>query len=396
MTENKVLTRLVLLFVLIISIPCLGLDLPVDIYMTYMNFDWDHDHNTNDAIDIRINYDDDYDYPEWKPSVGNRSPFAYCMEHDEPIIKAKFECSEEELVWKIDVEGDIQSGHDIMESINGQIEFPGYGYIYIVVGNLTLEDTFTHVDIDEDLYWSFDIVRWYTPQGTPYDIDYHICTTNNYTLDCYTLLDIPEVPFYFSDDPLYSNSCGRGEPWSEQMLEFACDWASGDSDAITAMEDVTEKAWSYLNDNVHYQANSPQPPSYSMKCLKTSFLLNYTLDHENEHYLNCVSASYFVHVLTRALGINSTCMRVTSIDYHFDTDSLECFGSYSFKPYEWPIHQTVYYNNKVFDPTVKVNPSSPYVPVNMDIVTYKQLLIPGDNWNVVSTSMLIEAISDFN
>lgn len=391
--NKKLLTILFMLLILTISIPCRGLDLPVDIYMTYINFDWDHDHNTNDAIDIRINYTNDYDYPEWKPSVGNHSPFAYCLQHDEPIIKAKFECSEEELVWKIDVEGDIQSGHDIMESIDGQIEFPGYGYIYIVVGNLTLEDTFTHVDFDEDLYWSFDIVRWYTPQGTPYDIDYHICTTDNYKLDCYTLLDVPDVPFYYSGDAMYSESCGRMEPWTENMLHYVCNWASGKSNATNAMIDITESAYYELLDVYHiYMQSNPTPPLHSTICYKLLFYFNETLSTTR---FNCLTSAELVHVFSRAVGINSYMMNISQTDTSLlRTNLIKCFRT-NWASYDWPQHRVVFFNDRVFDPTAKANQNDPFVPVNLDTNTYKQVLLQtGYNWVITSTTIQIQALKD--
>ena len=343
-----------------------ALDLPVDVDLIYIYFDWDSTSCSTDAVDIRKNYSQDIDYPEWTAS-GNNSPFAYTMEHENPQVKAYFQCSEGGYVWKIDVNSNLTSGFEGLEFMEGQVVFPFQGAVPYGLGTLTAYASLTHISKITYNQFSWSVVRWYDTNGVAHTVNYHIGYTTPHT--SYTLLDIPNQPWYFGA----AQGAGKKEPWIDYVLDNACDWASGCTNETNAIAAVTVGTFNYF-ESLGYGY-------FDMICAGGSSLY-YSLTNLMSvgcEY-NCEDMSAYIHLLMRSLGGMTQLIRVNEhiIDGKFYYKHYKTINSDNCKNDDWDFHQVDVCNNLISDACGKLG--CELIGTNLTKQTYKDSLYWYGTW----------------
>lgn len=303
----------------------------------------------DDALTIRDDDGEPAPIPEWKYSPSRSNNFAYIKSQTDRKIKVKFDsnCSDMHLIINLTV----TSGTGIGEVCNHVI----MNYEDLQEVTLTIDGTIpNNVDVRQ-FTWKWEIYAITNESG------YCSALSTNYTTHTYyTLLTTPQAPM--------------AEPWSS-VLDYACDWASGQTTEFNVVTKITEGAYNNLGKTYTGSAGTHAPlPYFNL----TSFL--------NQNWVDCRDMSAVVQVFTNALGGSNIMVR--SVNYYS--------GSFTYKPIrpigwtiwtdedDWPdnwnFHQFGYLNN-VFDACLKLKKSSPRIPVNEPIDwSYKTDLYQSGSW----------------
>ncbi len=172
------------------------------------------------------------------------------------------------------------------------------------------------------------------------------------------------------------------EPWTE-VLDYACDWASGKTSEASAVKKITEKAYTNLGKIYKGNDTHAEAPYFNL----TLFFA--------QNWADCRDMSAVVQVFTRAIGGTSTKVRRIDGDFsfYFDGDEYQGFkthpilaiGESQWNYQIWAFHQVGYLNN-VYDACLKLKQSSPRIPVNENINgSYKNDLFDLGGWHPQST-----------
>ena len=176
------------------------------------------------------------------------------------------------------------------------------------------------------------------------------------------------------------------------VLDYACDWANGQTTAINIAQKVTEGIYNNIGDtdgDIDY--DWPYGRSFfSEGTDKRTFNLEnffWWLEHDNDVLVNCSDVANLFNVCSAALGLNSYSKRIENYSTPFYTNPINSIGSplngsSDWDIIEWGYHHFGLYNNKVNDPCLKVNSSNPILPSNMEQTLYNNYLInPNYSYN---------------
>lgn len=302
-----------------------------------IKFDYDDTSHDDDALTILDADGDEIDIPEWKYSPTRRNNFAYIKSQTDRKIKVKFDsnCSDMHLIINLTV----TSGTGIGEICNYVI----MNYEDLEEVTLTLDGSIpNNVDV-RTFTWEWDIYAITNEAG------YCSATsTNTSTHTYYTLLSTPQDPM--------------DQPWSS-VLDFACDWASGQTTESTVLTSLTTELY---ESGIEYHGSDKYTIS-SFTNLNLSGLLSDLNDDPGGMQMNCKDFSNFLHVLSNALGMEG--------EYYIilHTDSSYPNSPYTFEQFyhnylfpaghtspdnggNWNYHQVGWYNDwKVADASTKID-----------------------------------------
>ncbi len=305
-----------------------------------IRFDYESGHD-DDAVTIRDDDGDPLIKPEWKYSPTIRNNFAYIKSQTDRKIKVKFysNCSDMHLIINLTV----TSGTGIGEICNYVI----MNYEEQQEVTITLDGTIPNNAGKRTFTWKWEIY------GITNESGYCSAKTTYYTNHMYyTVLSIPQDPME--------------EPWTS-VLNYACDWASGQSSSLNAVTKITEGA--YINLDVEYYGGGTHAT------LPNFYLTNML----NDGWADCRDMSAIVQVFSGAVGISG--IQVRRINGQFNYKPILPIGKSSWNAGIWNFHQVGYFNN-VYDACLKLDQSSPRIPVNEAINGgYKDDLYSSGYWS---------------
>jgi hypothetical protein len=330
--------------------------------------------SSNDALTIKSYYGGPITVPEWNNS-GRNEKFAYIKSQTNRKIKVRFDsnCSSPCDSMHLLINLTVTSGNGIGSICNYFIE--NYNKNDEVL--LPLDGTIPNSVGIQTFTWSWQIY------AIPYDIAYCSALSSNNTIHIYyTLYSTPLSPMEY--------------PWTS-VLDTACDWASGQSTNSNIISILTNTLYLgsglYYNPRItHYDPDTwPNPSKYEFDL--TNFLYEW-------HDADCQDCSMFLTILCSSIG--STLNQTRRIQGLFWTKSLLPIGWSSNDWTEvndttwWSFHQVAWLNN-VYDPTIELNPSNPYIPINKNIDNpYKVDLFDSGSWSPKNPFRLREMDPYFN
>jgi hypothetical protein len=185
-------------------------------------------------------------------------------------------------------------------------------------------------------------------------------STNSTSHTYYTLLAAPQSPM--------------SEPWTS-VLDYACDWASGESTNSNVLYYLCYNL--YNSSGLDYDGGQSHYECISYPSQKLQFNLTDFLQEWNK--ADCQDVSMFLSILSGSLGANLSQTR--RIQGDFTTKSIDPVEStFGWRTVSWSFHHVGWLSN-IFDPCVRLNSSSPYIPINSNIDSpYKIDLYYSGTW----------------
>lgn len=291
--------------------------------------------STNDAITLRDSYGTLITKPEWKYSPSRSNDIAYIKNQTNRKVKVKFDsnCDDMQLIINLTV----TSGTGIGTLCNHVI----MNYEDMQEVTLTLDGSIPSTVDERQFTWKWEVY------GITSESGYCSATSTNYTTHTYyTLLSTPQAPM--------------AEPWSS-VLEYACDWASGQSTESNVLSSLTNELYDC---GVEYHGGEHYTKS-SFTNLDLTDLLD-DLSNPSTVQMDCRDFSNFLHVLSNAVGMDGEYYRI----YHTDTSYpnfpyiFQAFLYNYLYPAGWPApddgdywnyHQVGWFDSKVADPAAKID-----------------------------------------
>jgi len=312
-------------------------------------FDWDTDNYSHDALPV---YSDDDEIR----SNENIFEFAYVINTIPKVkITINTDCSNQFilLIYAKAVDG---NGFDICFADYNYTHSTGEFYFNVPIPGYITKFNFK---------WEWAVTA--IPScGTPctFSSNSFVKTTEQHL---YVILDEPVAPMEL--------------PWAS-VLNYACDWASGQTTEFNVVSKITEGAYNYLGKEYWGGGSHAYLPNFNL----TSFL--------SASWADCRDMSAVVQVFTNALGGSN--IRVRSIDYYsgdFYYKPICAIGDDCDDPDDWEggywnFHQFGYLNN-VFDACLKLKQSAPRIPLNEPIQiggSYETDLRQSGSWNIDNTT----------
>ena len=323
-------------------------DPPLVVYPLSIKFNYTSGYS-NDALYIKKNNSTSIPVPEWDNGGSTNAPMAYIKNQSNRKIQVRFYCN---YSFEKTVSGFIYSPSQEPIGILGYQEFLTYsGYTSPYVTVTTQGSIPQNVGI-RNFMWHWQL----------YVKGISTITYTNHTY--YTLLAAPQNPM--------------SEPWTE-LLDYSCDWASGNSSTSSALYDLTEELYDC---GVKYDGGTHYTVS-SYTNLNLTLLLNH-LSNPSIREMDCRDFSNFLQVLLNSLGGNCQYNR---IGYSFYYNYLLPAGRSSVFNGYWNYHQVGWYNSKVADAATKIDNDS-----NPRSSPHSWKLAKGD----MTLSAFIDKLTDYN
>lgn len=327
---------------------------PLEVDVVSMGFNYEAGYS-NDALLIVKNASTGITLPEWYPASSRNNPCAYIKGQSNRRIATSFYHNQQP--------GDICSLH-IRTTAAGyppgtiaetQVNFPSCGVS--ASATLTMTDgivtTYVH-KFGFNYHWYINKVNGET-LGTPI----YMGVTGPHWY--YILLAAPQAPM--------------SVPWSD-VLEYACAWAAGRSSESDALSKITEGAYNNLGITHDYDGTQTHAPG------QTVYLTNLL----NDDIVDCRDMSAVVQVFTRAIGGTSTQVRRINGGFYYKQILPIGYSDDDWVVGYWNFHQVGWKSN-VYDACLKLNQSSPRIPVDENINDpYKNDLFNSGSWAPQSPS----------
>lgn len=306
-----------------------------------ISFNYEVGSKNNDAVTIRKNASTPIAAPEYIHGSKNES-CAYIMGQSNHKIRVKFASNNSNMNYL--VKATVISGTGISNVCE------------ILVAPCNLNTTVFTIDLSgpvpgsvgkQTFTWKWEATA--LPLSSPYCPI--TCTPVNTTHTYYTLLAAPQAPM--------------PEPWTE-VLDYSCVWASGQSSAYSIIRFITEGA--YYNIGKQYWGGGSHAvlPNFDLSGLFA------------DNWADCRDMSAVVQIFSNALGVQG--IQIRRIDGQFAYKPILPVGKSSWVAGIWNFHQVGYYSN-VFDACLKLNQTSPRIPINEPInESYKNDLFSSGYW----------------
>lgn len=355
----KIKAFLVILFGFFASLSY-GTDLEVEPYEIY--FDYDHSSYAHDALSVS-DADGDLIYAsEWNSEYGGKiSNPAYIKGQSNRwiVIRLKSDYTDTaHLLIKLSYQGGNTGIGTLCSRFVPNFNLaPGTNDTLM----LRLTDGLPASVGKHTFTWKWEILA--IPVDNPnYCAAWKTTTTSH---DFYTLLAAPQAPMT--------------QPWTN-VLDYACDWASGQSTATTIAPKVTDGIYYHLGDtdgDIDYDWPIGRSFFSYNEDKRAFYLYSFfnCINTSNSVFVNCSDVANLFNIFSSALGLNSSSKRIENYQNDFHTNSIDAIGSYSWDTIIWQYHHYGWYNNTVNDPCLRVNENSPVLPSNMDQGTYNNYLI---------------------
>jgi hypothetical protein len=356
---STVLFLLICLFSLIGEVH--GLPWPPTISVYSISFNYESGY-TYDALRIKKNNSTYVPVPEWL--TGNRNEkIAYIKSQSNRKVKVQF---------YIEPSGYSNSNISVLADVSGE----GIGYInsnkvyfqgsqYSTPKVMTCQGSVPGSANIKNFSWS-----WYAAavNGTVLEDPLWIGVTGAHVY--YILLSAPQSPM--------------AEPWTS-VLDYACVWASGQSNNSGTAQKVTEGIYYQLGDldgDLDYDWPLGRCIYSKGSSNRTFELTNFltALNSSGSVIVNCSDCGNLVNIFTAAVGISTQSKRIGNPNT-FTTKSINPIGSPGWNSTSWGYHQYGWIGNQVCDGCIEVNYGVPILPTNMIQSTYDSyLLAPGQSY----------------
>jgi len=332
-------------------------DLPLNVDVFKIKFDHGGD---NSALNIRVNYSLDVSIPEFSYYAQISRP-AF-VRNASPSIETMFTAFPPDTGTSLTIGATSADSTWSMNTV--EVFFNGSGISigdtgYVSLSTLSGKTIPSTVGIDS-VTWAWKVTKiGGTTQTPPLSVDtrYH---------GYYVLLDTPQAPMT--------------EPWTA-VLDYACSWASGATSSSGVVSGVTTGAYNGNFKNYRYSPSHCAPP--------TLYLSNLLNDTEAD----CGDMAGVVQVFSNAIGLAQYSVQYKKIDSNnntFTTKQIDPIGSdMSWQSVTWGWHVIGWYNSSVYDACIRLNESSPRVPIGDDLEgSYKNDLYQSGTWNPLGSSYL--------
>lgn len=294
---------------------------PPEMDVCYIKFNYESGH-TYDALTLNVSA------PEWASGGSTNEKIAYIKSQSNRKIKVKLWLDRTGVVVEAYA---IQSGQGIGNTNTQWFDFLSSQY--------SSERTLTfNGNVPSSIGKRDFTLKWYAIYPGPYgELTYWIGNTGSH--QHYTLLAAPQSPMTV--------------PWTS-VLDYACDWASGESTNSGALEDLTYELYNCGAEYSPYENYTRG--SYTN--LDLTDLLDDLSSNPNNVEMDCRDFSNFLQVLLNSLGGDSEYNRIdrTTYPYYFIYNYLypAGWGSKEY-PDGWNYHQVGWYNSKVADAATKID-----------------------------------------
>jgi hypothetical protein len=317
---------------------------------------------TNDALLIKVDDDTDITTPEWKYSPSRNEKIAYIKGQTDRKIKVKFDSNRDSMHLLINVT--VKTGTGIGVICNQFIQ----DYEKKEFVTLTLDGNIPSTVGKNTFTWEWEI--------------YAISKESNYC-SSYGSTNVESTHTYYV---LYGNpQAPMAVPWTD-VLDYSCDWASGESTAANITQEVTEGI--FLIGDTDGDIDYDYPYGYRQYSSSTgyrtfdltSFLSD--IDSESDVTVNCSDVANLFNIFVASLGLSGQSKRLIKDNspYYFYTNSINPIGTPGWENFSWGYHHVGWYNNLVDDPCIKVNFNNPLLPYNMSQSTYDDYLLYTDEY----------------
>lgn len=352
-TNNKACSKgcIFLFFLICFSLPAMLNAQAPSIWPTEISFNYEPGDNTNDALSITKNASTPISVPEYVNGVRNEK-CAYIIDQSNIKIKVKLSSNNSNMNYL--VKATVISGTgigNVCEFFVAPCDLNSKVFTLELAGTIPASigvNTFT---------WEWEAMA--LPINSPYCPI--ACTSVNTEHTFYTLLSTPQAPM--------------STPWVD-VLDKACVWANGqntDSNVLTYLCNNL-----YTNSGLNYDGGQSHYDYISYPIQKFQFSLTDFLDEWNK--ADCQDMSMFLSILSSSLGasLNQT-RRIQGV---FSTKNIDPVGiTYSWGGVSWNFHHVGWLNN-VYDPCLRLNQYSPYIPINKNIDSpYKANLYNSGMWS---------------
>ena len=347
---------------------------PPDVDLVSIEFNYNTTSNTYDALTIVKRLLVPLHYPEWDSSGGYNDPMAYIKSQSARRIEAVFYAdwySHEDML----IRASKISGTGIGNVNSTWVSFDGHE------SDPTLMTCSSSVPSSvgiREFKW-----RWYLLQIDEFEYETPILIGDSGDHKFYTVFAQPQNPMAVA--------------WTE-VLDYSCDWASGQTTNSVIAQKITEGIYDELGDtdgDIDYDWPYGQCMYSSGLTLRTFNLRGFLDDLEDSDSVevNCSDVGNLFNIFSAALGLASGSKRIMKTDYpyNFLTNEINPIGDST--PYEWVsalwgYHQYGWYDSKVDDACLMVNQGSPILPYNMTQGIYDgYLLYPEEDYNESDTGV---------
>lgn len=324
------------------------------IWPTEISFNYEGG-SSNDAITIKKNASSTISAPEYigsESSVTKNENCAYIKSQSNRKIKVKFNSNNINMNYL--VKATVISGAgigNICEMFVAPCDLNTTEFTIDIQGTIpssVCKNTFS---------WKWEATA--LPTSSPYCPI--TCTYVSTTHTFYTMLATPQTPM--------------STPWTD-VLEYACVWASGQSTNSNVLYYLCNNL--YNNSGLDYDGNQSHYDYISYPFQKFKFNLTDFLSEWNK--ADCQDMSMFLSILSSSVGayLNQT----RRIQGSFSTKSIDPVGTtYGWGTTSWNFHHIGWLNN-IYDPCIRLNSSSPYIPINSNINSpYKTDLYNSGTWS---------------
>jgi len=330
-----------------------------------IKFNHDTGSSASDAINIRMNYDTNYDISngEWIKGATN---IPVCYTTNKAItIKARFTVQPAGVITSADIWAvSTDSGGSLSDVIKTNVTFSGGvsspEYVTFQVSGRTpncIQKTTNDV-------WQWKMENINGTGSTAWNMN----TSGVHTV--YTILNEPVAP--------WDNTAGSPKNAWTEVLDKSCTWAADAVDETSVVAKITPGAYSGFGKAY----DGTQTHTISNFCSLTEMLSDTVVD--------CRDMSAVVELYTRIVG--GSTVQVRRVDGPFYTEIILPIGNTAWSSGRWNFHQFGWYDGTVNDACVKLNESAPYCPVHDDLNgNYESDLFDSGIW----TPLTPDAITDF-
>lgn len=355
-----------------------------------IKFNHDPSSQANDALNIRKNYAEEVNVPEWVRgyTLPQQSPAAYSIldiGNNRVTIKVRFAVAPSNILQaEIKAQGGGILGDIDPMTVNFATGISTPEYIEIELDDNDIKDATVSVE-DIEWQWMYRCIghrKWHKMDKTRHRI--------------YTVIKEPVMPWKQQPYPNTQN------PWTD-VLDFSCEWAQGNNLLDAAAAAITTK----VNQPVGiFEYDIPGGGASHYSGFATTDLFNCTAyinrlngGPGNGKYINCTDCASIVGTFSNILGCE---LWESKMGWGFDLNEIISIGStiwakpwgdgFSYHEITWK--GSALLNDQIFDACLKVNGNEndatrtpdplikiPNLPLNMSFddpasFDYREKLVP--------------------
>ena len=342
---------------------------PLVVNIINIKFNHNTGSSSSDAITLNSGYDTTITAPEWSSSAASKE-IAYKQGSTGRTVKASFTHNQGGAVTSLHISASALPYSDASLYITSQQANFSSGFCTDKQFSCSGSTGSGVGEKDLGLGWQVQKVN-----GVSYS--QFISNTDH---DFYALVDYPTAPFDGSD---------QAGPWTE-VLDYSYDWANGLTSSTAAACSV---ATGIFYDWGAFGGAEAELYYYDSEDLRYvneetgAFALGYCLSEigdEDQENVNCYEVACLFQLFSASIGCDSKRIRIYGDGGYFTTEDLNPIGynSSSWNYQGWTNHYFGRYSSKVFDDCLRLNESSPEVPVNWTQGSYESDLIASGSYTV--------------